>query len=178
MNKWKIREKTIHKSDLFQVIEQTITGKNKTKKYEIVERRSTAIVFPLTPLYEIYLLLQYRTLFNKEIIEAVAGHIDNNESSLSAAKRELKEETGLVAAQWEELLRVEESASVIRSNMHLFLARDLQEEYPNTDEDEEITVLKMPLSEAVEKIEKREITSGPTILGLLFLDKLKREKKL
>ncbi|OGH06424.1 MAG: hypothetical protein A2W22_06485 [Candidatus Levybacteria bacterium RBG_16_35_11] len=178
MSQWKIREKTVHKTDLFQIIEQTITGKNKTKKYEIVERRPTTIVFPLTESFEIYLLSQYRSLFNKTIIEAVSGHVDNSESPFKSAKRELKEEAGLIANTWEELLRVDASASVIRSVMHLFLARDLEETDSSPEEGEEIKIIKMPLSDAIEKIEKREITSGPTVLGLLYIDKLIKEKKL
>lgn len=178
MTQWKIKEKTIKKFDLFEIKEQTIVGKNKVKKYKIVERRPTAIVFPLTSSYEVYLLSQYRTLFDKTITEAVAGHVDPGENPLKAAKRELKEEAGIDAGQWEELLRVETSASVIRSNMHFFLARDLEEGKPNPEGDEEISVIKMSLSEAVERVEKREITNGPTILGLLFLDKLRKEKKL
>lgn len=178
MSQWKIREKRIHKADLFQIFEQTIIGKDRKRKYEVVERRPTVIVFPLTAEYEIYLLSQYRTLYDKTLTEAVAGHVDKNESPLGAAKRELKEEAGLIASQWEELLRVEAAASVIRSNIYLFLARDLEESFQETEEEEEITVLKMPLPEALEKVEKREITNGPTVLGLLYLDKLKREKKL
>jgi len=181
MSQWKITEKTIHKADLFEVKEQTITGKNKTKKYQIVQRRPTVLVFPLTSSNEIYLLSQYRTLFDKIILEAVAGHVDPGENPLKAAKRELKEEAGISARQWEELLRVESSASVVRSNMHLFLAKGLEEGESNLggeEEDEEIVVIKMSLSEAINKIVNREIVDGPTIIGLLFLDKLRREKKL
>jgi 8-oxo-dGTP pyrophosphatase MutT (NUDIX family) len=178
MSQWKITEKTIHKSDFFEIKEQTIVGKNKTRKYQIVERRPTAIVFPLTSSNEIYLLSQYRTLYDKTIFEAVAGHIDSGESPLKAAKRELKEETGIIAGQWEELLRVDESASVIRSTMHIFLARELEEGESSSEESEEIELIKMPLSEAVEKVSKREITNGSTIIGLLYLDKLRKEKKI
>jgi 8-oxo-dGTP pyrophosphatase MutT (NUDIX family) len=117
-------------------------------------------------------------LYDKIIVEAVAGHIDPGESPLKAAKRELKEEAGIIAGQWEELLRVDDSASVIRSTMHIFLARDLEEGESNPEESEEIKLIKMPLSEAIEKVSKREITNGSTVIGLLYLDKLRKEKKI
>jgi len=178
MNQWKITEKTIFKSKLFRIKEQKIVGKKIKKTHDIVERTPTVVIFPLTDTGQIYLISQYRSLYDKIITEAVAGHMDGNESALKAAKRELKEETGLVASQWEELLRLENSASVIRSTMHFFLARDLEEKTANPEEGEEISLMKLPFETAINKVMDGEIKNGPTVLGLLFLDKLRREKKI
>jgi ADP-ribose pyrophosphatase len=175
---WKITEKTLLKSRFFKLKEQKIAKGNVERKQEIIERKPISMIFPLNENREIYLISQYRTLYDKVILEAVAGHLDDGESSLVAAKRELEEEAGLIAGQWEEILKIETSGSVIRSRAHFFLAREIEQVDAHPEEDEEITVIKMSFSEAIKKIESGEITNGPTITGLLFLDKLIREKKL
>lgn len=180
MSQWKIiSQKSILKAKFFEIKEQEVLLPNNTKhKYEIVERRSTVDIFPLTDKYDIYLISQYRPIFKKRVLEAVAGHIEMGETSLIAAKRELKEETGMSGSQWEEIGRIQTSASVVKHTAHLFIARDLEEGKPSPDAGEDIMLVKLSLKEAVEKVMTGEITIAPTIIGILLLDKLRSEKKL
>ncbi len=179
-NKWKIVPKGIvYSSKFFSVKEQEITFPNKKKKiYDFVERKSTVVIFPITPSYELYLISEFRTLHGEYITEAIAGHIDEEESALIAAKRELKEEAGLTGNTWKELLKVEMSSSIIKSTAHIFLVKDLVEGEANPAEEEEIKLMKIPLDDAVNKVIRGEIKISTTILGILFLDKLRREGKL
>lgn len=172
-----ISEKTILKTPLFDVkkIELVLhTGSKRT--HYVAERMPVVSVFPITDDYQIYLISQYRYLLKKVIFEAVAGYIEKNESPLAAAKRELKEETGITAIQWEELARVETSASGFRTKVHIFLAKGLELGKPEPTEDEEIILHKMPLNEAVEMIESGKIDHVTTMAGILLLDKLRRNK--
>ncbi len=179
-NKWKIvPKKTIYSSKFFKIVEQEITFPNQKKKiHDVVERKSTVTIFPVTPSYDLYLISQYRTLFGKYVIEAISGHIDKNELPLNAAKRELKEEAGLIGHEWKEIGRIENSGSVIKSMMHLFLVRDLEEGKASPDETEDITLLKISLDEAVKKVMLGEINISSSVIGILFLDKMRRERKL
>src|SRR3989338_5846318 len=124
MNRWKIKSQNIVFSQrLFELIKQKILLPNgKEREYSIVQRRPISVIFPLSGKHELYLISQFRYLFDKKILEAVAGHIDDGETPLESAKRELKEETGLMASNWSEILEVETSASVIKSIVHIFLA--------------------------------------------------------
>lgn len=181
MKKWEvISQNTIYKTKLFDVKEEEIILPNGHKRtYSVVERRPVAVIFPLVDYsLKLYLISQYRYLFEKNILEAVAGHIDKKESPLEAAKRELKEEAGISAQQWEEMIRIENSASVIKSTVHLFVARGLYEGKPNPEEGEEIKVVKMPLEEAVSKVLLGEINNSSTVIGILLLDKMRREGTL
>ena len=180
MNRWKIvSQKTVYKSKYFNVREQIVKyPSGKEKIHGIVERKPTVVVFPLTESYEIYLISEYRDLFKKNIIEAVAGHVDGNESPLKCAIRELKEEAGITATQWEELANTEGSASVIRSQVHLFLAREIELGKQSPEEGEEISIIRMPLHKAVEMVFSGEINNSSTMLGILILDKLKKEQKI
>lgn len=180
MDKWKvISQKSVFKAKFFEVKEQqVILPNNKRHTYAIVERNPTVNIFPLTNTSDIYLVSQYRYLFEKRVLEAVAGHIEKKETSLVAAKRELKEEVGMLASHWEEIARIEKSASVVRERCHIFLARDLDLGKPNPDEGEDIELVKLPLRDAAVKVMSGEINHAGTIIGILMLDKLRSEKKL
>jgi len=180
MSRWKfISQKSIFRAKLFDVKQIDFESKTgKRKIHHVAERASIVSVFPLTDSYEIYLISEYRYLLKKTIIEAVAGHVEKKETTISAAKRELKEEAGIQAMQLEEIARIEMSGSVFRSKMHLFLAKGLEIGDNKLDDDEEIEVVKMPLELAVEKVMTGEINHAASMLGILLLDKLKTQKKL
>lgn len=180
MNQWKlVSQKTILRAKLFDVRQVNFESKTgKRKIHHVAERAPIVSVFPLTDSYEIYLISEYRYILKKTIIEAVAGHVEKKETTVSAAKRELKEEAGISAMQLEEIARIEMSGSVFRSKMHLFLAKGLEMGDNNLNDDEEIVVVKMPLDEAVEKVMMGEINNSASMLGILLLDKLRAQKKL
>ncbi|HZJ18070.1 MAG TPA: NUDIX hydrolase [Patescibacteria group bacterium] len=174
-----ISEKSVYKSKYFEVKEKEVILPNKKKKkYSIVERKPISVIFPITPKKEIYIISQYRTLFDKRIMEAIAGHTDGNETPLEAAKRELMEETGISARQWEEVSRVETSASVIKSTMSIFLAKELDFDKPNPDETESIELRKVTIDEALKMISEGEIRTAATMIGIYTLDRLRRQKRL
>jgi len=114
----------------------------------------------------------------KTVLQAVAGHIEKKETTIAAAKRELKEETGITSHQLEEIARIEMSGSVFRSKSYLFLAKGLEIGDNKLDDDEEISLVKISLSEAVEKVMSGEINHATSMLGILLLDKLRMQKKL
>lgn len=174
-----ISQKTVYKSELFNIVETKLLLDNDKKHiYHDVEVQPTVFIFPLTNENEIYLVREYRYLLKKTVFSAVAGFVKNGETSIQAAKRELKEEAGLIASHWEELLRMNTENSVVKSQKHLFLAQDIEIENKSSEEDEDIEVIKIPLNEAVNKTISGEISGAGSIIGLLLLDKLKRERKI
>lgn len=180
MNQWKITsQKQVFKGRLFDVTEINFINKaGKKKTHHVVKRDPIVSIFPLTDSYEIYLVSQYRYMLKRITLEAVAGYVEKKETSLAAAKRELKEETGIEAMQWEEIARIEMAASVFKSKMHLFLAKDLGIGETRLEDGEDITLVKIPLSEAVKKVMDGEINHSASIIGILMLDKLRMQKKL
>lgn len=180
MNGWKIvPKKIIYHSKFFDLKEQEITFPDgKTKTYDYVERKPTVVIFPLTESKEIYLISEFRTLYGRRTVEAIAGHIDEREEPIQTAKRELIEEAGLTGGKWTELLTLEGSASIVKSTIHLFLAQDLILGEAHPTEEEDIELLKMPLEEAVKKAREGEITTVAAVIGILLLDKMVREGEI
>lgn len=174
-----ISQKTVFKSKLFEVKENTLkVPSGKTIRHEDIYRDPTIHVFPITEEYEIYLISEYRYLHKRVVLDAVAGFIDKGESALHAARRELKEEAGITAHQIEQLTELYLGGSVILGKVHVFLAKDLEVGEQNLEEDEQIQVVKMPLSQAAQKVAQGEVQCAAAAAGILLLDKLRREKKL
>lgn len=174
-----LSQKTIFKAGLFSVEEiKFLSQKGKKKIHHIAKRNSTVSVFPLTETYDIYLVSQYRDTLGKAALEAVAGFIDSKETTLAAAKRELKEEAGVIAGQWEELARIEMASSVFKGTNYIFLAKELEKTSQSLQDDEEIKVIKISLQDAVDKVMSGEINVSSSVIGILLLDKLRKEKKI
>ena len=135
------------------------------------------MVLPLTENNEIYLISQYRDSFHEVIIELIAGNMDESKSPLDNAKRELREEAGLIANTWKQLATFHMSAKLI-GELYIFVATDLEETERNLDDDEQIEVLKLPLEQAVEKVEKGEIRVSSNVASILLLNKMRSEGKI
>lgn len=182
MNKWKVLGKRpVLKASLFTAYElELLPPVGPSVIHHVIERKPTVTVIPLTTDYHVYLVSQYRYAQEKQTLEAVAGFIDEGETPLAAAARELQEETGLTAKKITPLLPnpLDIAGSIIRSQFHLFLATGLQEGEPNFQEEEDITLVRIPLAEAIEKIETGAITLSATINGILLVDMMRKEDKI
>ncbi len=173
-----LSQKLIYKAKYFKVEELQVEIAGKKRIYGNVRRQPSVYVFPLTNVKEIQLVSQYRFMLKKRTIEAVAGFIETGESPVEAATRELKEEGGIVAGRLRKLSVMEMAASVVGGKFHLFLAQDLTYGKQNQDDDENITMKKFPIKEAVEKVLNNEIQDVGTMFGILLIDKLIFNKKI
>lgn len=93
-----------------------------------------------------------------------------NIDPLVSAKRELKEETGLLASDWQELMKLHTSNSVTDERGLVYVARDLTEGETEFEDTEELLIQKLPLEEAVERVLSGEITDAISVAGLLKLN--------
>jgi ADP-ribose pyrophosphatase len=173
----RLSQKIVFQSKFFRIQQINVShnGKNFTK--DVVERNPVVFILPLTENNEVYLVSQYRDSLQKTLVEVVAGTMDLEEDSLLAAKRELSEETGLTASRWDKLATWELSANM-SAPIHVFLARDLVVGEAHNDEDEDITVLIVPLREAIHKIMTGEIGCASHVGALLLLEKKIQEGKI
>ena|SRR3989344_8262634 len=173
-----LSQKPILSADLFSVIETKLDIKGIIHTHRNIYRPPIASVFPLSNENEIYLIKQYRYLHDEIFLEEVAGHVDKDESVLQAAKRELKEESGMSAKTWKKFGVFSGNSSVIKSEIHLFLARGLTQGNPAPEEDEDITLVKIPLGEAVKHVISGDIKNSVASLGILLLFSMQKEGKL
>ena len=85
----------------------------------------------------------------------------------SPSQRELKEETGLIAAKWSELLKIHTSNSVTDEYGFIYLAEELIQGEMDWDETEELQIKSVPLKEAVALVMDGHITDSMSIAGIL-----------
>lgn len=135
--------------------------------YGVVHFKNQAIgILPVDDEGNIYLVGQYRFAISTYSWEIPEGGAPQGEDPLVAAKRELKEETGLVAADWELLGRAYLSNSVSDEESFYFLARGLSQQEACPEETEALSVKKITLKEAFLWLDEGKITDALSILAL------------
>ncbi len=113
---------------------------------------------------------QYRHAAQSMMWELPAGRIDDGETPLTAAKRELLEETGYHARQWKRILHFYVSPGFLDETMTIYLARVLQAGKAQPEPDEKIATRFFPLSEAKRMALHGRIRDAKTISGILWLE--------
>jgi 8-oxo-dGTP pyrophosphatase MutT (NUDIX family) len=175
-----ISQKTIYKNNFIKLLETELRlPNNKIFIHADIEREPAVSVFPITDTYDLYFVAQYRYMLARVTLEAVAGIIEQGLSPLETAKKELHEEAGISAAEFVPLITVDAAGSFFKTKSHIFVAKDLTfgESSPE-DSEEGIKLVKLSLDSALEKIFSGEISTSATVIGVLLLDKMRREGKL
>ncbi len=138
---------------------------------EVIRHPGAVCVIPVTEDGDVIFVNQFRYAFNKVTLEVPAGKLEKGEDPLEAAMRELSEETGLSAKNVIYLGELYTTPALIDEVIHMYLATDLVEGKQHLDDDEFINTLRMPLSEAVQKVMNGEIKDAKTQTILLKAEK-------
>lgn len=159
--------KTIYSGQIIDLTLEMVELPNGVKlNHEVVVHPGGAAVVVLNIDGEICLLRQYRHVFKDWIWELPAGKIDNKESPLSTATRELQEETGIRARHWEKLGSVISSPGVFSEIVHLFLADDIEIGSPKHEDGEIIEIHWLKLNRAREMVINNTINDSKTAIGI------------
>ena len=136
--------------------------------YGVVEFKNLTVgILPLDDNNNTWLVRQFRYSINQYSLEIPEGGAELDETPLLAAKRELKEETGLTAKKWTPLLDLHPSNAITTEFAKIFIAQDLSEGPSFTDDTEDITLHKLPFSDVVTMIVDGTITDSITVSTVL-----------
>ena len=125
----------------------------------------------------LYLVGQHRYTLDEYAWELPMGGAPEEEDVLAAAKRELREETGISASDWDEVMRLHTSNCITDELGVVYLARGLSHGEPNLEPTEDLTVRKLPLETAVAWVLDGRITDAISAAGILRLS-VERERLL
>lgn len=114
-----------------------------------------------------YLVGQYRFPTEKYSWEIPEGGSPLHLQPITGAKRELEEETGLVAHSWEKILEMDVSNSVTDEHAIVYLAYDVEQHKPSPEETEQLAVRKVPFDEAYQMVESGVITDAISVAAIL-----------
>lgn len=154
--------------------EEVLTPAQTPGIYGVVNFKNKAIgVVPIDDQGNIYLVGQYRYTLQEYSWEIPEGGCPIGDDPLEAAQRELKEETGLIAATWTRIGRIHTSNSATDEEGFVFLAENLTQSHQELEETEQIVVKKIPLTQAVEMVMNAQITDAISQSAILMVARLK-----
>ena len=141
-------------------------GKPATR--EVIRHVGAVAIVPMTEDGKVIIERQFRYPLNRVITEIPAGKLDSeSEDRLSAAKRELEEETGYLADEWIELGDYIPAAAYCDEVITMYLAKGLHMGTRNLDEDEFLNIETVSLEELVEDVMQGKIADGKTQAAIL-----------
>lgn len=174
MQKYNVEETIVERERVFKAprfdVERTVETNSLGEEHEryIVSNVRGASVLALDDEENIYLVEQYRVPPDGVTLELPSGLIDPGEKPIEAAKRELREECGIVAKDWEYLFTPWLSPGFSTETTDIFVARNLSFCEQDFDDGELINVVKMPFSEFLVKVRLGEIFDSHTIATVLL----------
>jgi len=179
-----LSSKVVFKGRVFSVYRDDVIEPNGIENVREVIRHNGSVVIlavdesknPMDP--DLILERQYRHATGQFLLELPAGRVEPGESTLAAAKREMIEETGYRAKRWTLLTKYFASPGFLGEWMQIYLARDLRAGIAQPEADEQIEIIRMPLSEALSLASSNKIHDGKTLIGLMLFDRLRRENRL
>jgi 8-oxo-dGTP pyrophosphatase MutT (NUDIX family) len=169
-NPWKTKEiKVIYENPWIKVEEHDVINPAGNKGiYGKVEFKNKALgIIPIDSLGNTWLVGQFRYPLDQYSWEIPMGGGLIGQDILESAKRELKEETGMTAKKWTEVLRIHTSNSVTDEEGFVYLAEELTEGETEFEETEVLSIKKLPFQKALEMVLEGEITDGISIAGIL-----------
>jgi 8-oxo-dGTP pyrophosphatase MutT (NUDIX family) len=144
--------------------------------YGKVHYKNIAIgIIPIDEEGNTWLVGQHRYPLDVYSWEIPEGGGPEGEDNVESAKRELKEETGLTAQNWQEILTMHLSNSVSDEVAFIFVATQLTQGATAFEETEDLAIKKLPIKEAIKMVMEGEITDSMSVAGLLKVDKMMRE---
>lgn len=139
---------------------------------EFIRHPGAVVILPLFEDGTVLLERQFRYPVDQVFIEFPAGKIDPGEDTLACAKRELQEETGYTASNWQFVCTIHNALGYCDEHLEIFIARGLTEGESRLDEGEFIETFRASLSDVLDWVQTGRITDVKTVIGTFWLEKI------
>ena len=183
-----VRSEIIHRGRYLEFRVDTIERADGTRgTRDVVGHPGAVAVLALDAAGRLLLVRQWRIPAGRALLEIPAGTLDVEDGVTEdpdlAARRELEEETGHRAGSWRKLATFWTAPGFASELMHLYLATDLERVADGDrrlapDEDERLELRRMTIDEGLALVDTGEISDAKSILGILWLDRLRRDGTL
>jgi ADP-ribose pyrophosphatase len=170
-----LEEKTLSSNKIFQGrivrlrVDQVSLPDGRQSQREIVEHPGAVAILPLDADNRIWMVSQYRKAVEQVLMEIPAGTLEKSEDPLACAQRELAEETGLTAGDWQEIIQYYCAPGFCDEKTFIYIARNLKQDAQlSPDHDEFLQVIQLPLAEAYQQILDGRIVDGKSIIAIQY----------
>ena len=175
INPWKLKSGSLRYDNPWISVfhDDVLTPGGSEGVYGHVHFRNHAIgIIPIDDEGNTWLVGQYRYPLKRWSWEIPEGGCPVGTDPLETAKRELKEEAGIAAKNWKLICEFDVSNCVSDEIGFIYLATDLTIGEAQPDESEELELIKLPLSEAIEMVNNGDIRDAISIMALLHVDRI------
>lgn len=162
----------VFKGKIFDIKHDEVELSNGAKSFRDIILHPGGVVIVAQKGEKIILVKQYRYAISEAIFELPAGKLEKGEDPFEAAKRELYEETGYEASNWESLGYINTTAGICNERLYLYKAQITDFIGQKPDENEIIDYFEFDKNEVFDMIKKGEINDAKTICGLMRAFKL------
>jgi ADP-ribose pyrophosphatase len=178
-----LSSETVFEGPLFRVLrDRLIEPGGKESIRDIVRHNGSVVILAIDSSKNkkdpwVVLERQYRHAAKQFLWELPAGKLEEGEDPLAGAQRELEEETGYRAKKWKPLVEYYASPGFLGESMKVFLAEGLVAGYAHPEDDEQIEIRLVKLSELVKAIDRGAIKDGKTMTSVLLFTRQKSGRK-
>ena len=149
-------------------VEEVEIRPGQTARLDIIQHPGAVTILPLDGDGLVWFVRQYRHPAREFLLELPAGTLEAGEDPALAANRELQEEIGMRAASLEEIATCYLAPGYSTELMHIFLATGLSPSALEQDEDEVISLEKLPAAQAAALARRGELRDAKSLVALLL----------
>lgn len=162
-----LSSKTVYQGRIFDIVKDEVELSNgMIRPREIIQHPGGVVICAIKE-DKILLVKQYRYAIKSLQTELPAGRLEKGEDPLLAAQRELREETGFIAKNWESLGYIFTTFGICNEKLYLYKATDLTFDEQDPDEGEIIDYFECEINEVYNLIKNGTINDAKTICALM-----------